>query len=47
MKQRTNETHCPVCGKPWEDCECDELYPEQSLIDLDDDLIEQSIDFES
>jgi len=35
MKQRSNKTHCPVCNKRWEDCECDYLYPED-LIDEDE-----------
>lgn len=47
MKPVTNETHCPVCNEPWDECPCDDLYPEPKLIKLDDEFIESSIDFET
>ena len=37
--KHSNETHCPVCTLEWEFCTCDELYPEQSLIEQDDQNI--------
>ncbi len=48
MKQHskhTNEKYCPVCNEPWEYCLCDDLYPEPSLIESDDENIVNSIDF--
>ena len=45
MKQhskRTNKDYCPVCNELWEDCLCDEFYPEPKQLkknqDLDDEL---------
>jgi len=37
MKQ--NNRFCPECKKLWKYCECDQLYPQQDLIDRDDELI--------
>lgn len=39
MKPRTNEDYCPVCGKEWDLCTCEDLFPEAMLIDLDEVLI--------
>ena len=36
------KTHCPGCGEKWENCICENLYPEQDLIDQDDQNIEDS-----
>lgn len=33
---------CPTCLEQFEDCLCDQLYPEQSLLNQDDQNIEDS-----
>ena len=46
MKQHSNKTHCPVCTEFWEECTCEEMYPEPEMIKLDDENIQSTIDFE-
>jgi len=41
-KIRTNKDFCPTCNEEWKDCTCEDIYPEQSLIDQDDQNIEDS-----
>ena len=43
MKQNSNQTHCPVCNQEWDLCECDDLYPEQYLLDQDDQDVESGL----
>ena len=46
MKQKSNKDYCPECSEHWEDCDCEQLYPESELIRLDDEAIMSAIDFE-
>lgn len=43
---RSNQHYCPACGFKWEFCDCEQSYPEQMLIELDDQMIMSAIDFE-
>ena len=38
--QISNKDFCPGCNREWDLCICDELYPEESLIERDDQNIE-------
>jgi len=40
MKQHSNRDYCPVCWELWEDCICEDDYPEESLIERDDEEIQ-------
>jgi len=46
MKQQKKDKYpielCPVCNNPVEDCICEQDYPEQMLLDIDDQNIEDS-----
>ena len=33
---RSNRDYCPECNERWADCLCEQLYPEDSLIEQDD-----------
>jgi|GEM_PF-4578230 len=46
MKQHQKDKYpielCPVCRNPFDECTCENLYPEQDLIDQDDENIEDA-----
>ena len=37
---RSNRDYCPECQNEWDLCNCDELYPMDSLLNQDDQNIE-------
>ena len=37
---RSNRDYCPECNERWEDCPCENIYPEDSLINQDDQDVE-------
>ena len=37
---RSNQHYCPECNERWEDCDCEQLYPMESLLNQDDQNIE-------